>query len=303
MLRPDGLNILCDRITAFMAREIVLDISLLHFLSSTFSITNQGELECLNEPGRENDRELFLELAVAPDFDILEIIEPFIWNCVFTDEDERELTHAVIETTRGISVRFPGGDLPLFFDVPPDLLSRFIARMHITYPLSRSLLDSMDSTLSLDLKIKSCVRLRRITWPMDRRNEAFLNLFIGEARCFGEKYLEHFEFALSLLNRQKNDINPKDELIARLRAFQKTQDQIRTAEEMMKKNTMESLMSQGFRIPPASPYVISACIAMVKRILSCLYGWVDMGDDLISEIDLGEHTGGGSMEQIIRLLS
>lgn len=301
--KADNLKTIGNDIVTFMKQGLTLDSRLVHFLSSTFSITTLKELEALKNKGAEDERELFLDLAVSPDLGILEKLEHLIWGNVFTIHDERLLSDRVINILPSLLFLFPGDPCPISFSVEPEIIHHYIKKLHITYAIPSSLLCDMDQRLTLECKVKTCVKLRQTGFPINIRNISFLSQFISKSHCFDEQYSEHLDLALSILACSSDENDLKEDLISRLRAFQKTQDQIRTAEDMMKKNTMESLMLQGFRIPPSSPDVINKNITMLRRILSFLYGWVDMGDNSVSEIDLGHHEGKDSMENVIRLLS
>lgn len=286
-----------------MKLGFTLDSGLLHFLSSTFSVTTREALEDMKNPGREDDLNLVLELVLSPDFIMMEKLEHLICDKVFSSEDEHELSNTIYKNTAGISVFFPGDPYPISFAVTHETIDHYITKLRITYSIPRSLLDVMDQCLTVDRKIKTCVQLRQNACSMSKRNESFLSLFIRESSSFGLKYPGYLNLALLIIVCSGEEEDLKEALILRLRSFEKTLEQIRSAQDMMKKNTMETLMLQGFRIPPSSPDIIEDNIAMLRRILSCVYGWLDMGNDRVSEIDLGCHEGNDSMKNVIRLLS
>jgi hypothetical protein len=298
-----NLKSLCGEIMAIINEGFSLDRELLHFLSSTFSVTTREELEEMKNPEREDDLNLFLELVVSPDLIMMEKLEHLISDKTFTTEDEHELSNIIYKNSAGISIFFPGDPVPVSFVVTHDTIDHYISKLRITYSIAHSLLDVMAQYLTEERKIYTCVKLRQIACVINKRNESFLSLFFKESNMFGKQYPEHLDLALSILISSIVEEDLKEVFISRLRSFQKTLEQIRSAEDMMKKSTMETLMLQGFRIPPSSPDIINDNIAKLRRILSCLFEWLDMGDDRVSEIDLGYHAPNNSMENVIRLLS
>lgn len=301
--RSDDVKPLCNEIMAMIKLGFTLDSGLLHFLESTFSVTTRQALEDMKNPEWEDDLNLFLELVLSPDFIMMEKLENLICDKVFSSEDEHELLNTIYKKTARIPVFFPDDPVPVSFTVTHETIDHYIKKLRITYSISRSLLDVMDQYLTTEWKIKTCVQLRQTACSMGKRNESFLSLLFRESGSFGLKYPEHLNLALLIMVCSGEEEDLKEVLISRLRSFQKTLEQIRTSEDMMKKNTMETLMLQGFRIPPSSPDIIEDNMTMLRRILSCVYGWLDMGDDRVSEIDLGYHGGNDSMENVIRLLS
>ncbi|MFA6008643.1 MAG: hypothetical protein WC799_01570 [Desulfobacteraceae bacterium] len=297
------LKMLCNEIMDMIKLGFTLDSGLLHFLSSTFSVTTREALEDMKNPGREDDLNLFLELVVSPDLIMMEKLEHLISDKVFSSEDEHELSNTVYKNVARIPVYFPDEPFPISFAVTHETIQLYIKKLRITYTIPGSLLDDMKQWLTEKWKIKTCVQLRQTACPMNKRNESFLSLFFRESSSFGLKYPEHLNLALLIMVCSGEEEDLKEALILRLRSFQKTLEQIRASEGMMKKNTMETLMLQGFRIPPSSPDIIEDNMIMLRRILSSLYGWLDMGDNRVSEIDLGCHESNDSMENVIRLLS
>jgi len=297
------LKMLCNEIMELIKLGFTLDSGLLHFLSSTFSITTREALEDMKNPGREDDLNLFLELVLSPDLIMMEKLELLICDKVFSSEDEHGLSNTIYNNVARIPVHFPDDPFPISFAVPHETIQHYIKKLRITYSISSFLLSDMDQYLTVERKTKTCVQLRQTECPMNERNESFLSLFFKESNSFEEQYAEYLNLALLIMACSNEEKDLKEELISKLRSFQKTQEQIKAAEDMMKRNTMEALMLQGFRIPPSSPDIIEANITMLRHILSCLYGWLDMGDDRVSEIDLGSHDGNDSMENVIRLLS
>lgn len=303
MPNSEALKTLCDEIVFFMRQGITLDQSHIHFLSSTFNVCTRKELEDLKYPASQDELNLFLELAVSPDLIIMEKVEYLLCSKKFTAENEHVLSDNIKKKVMYIPILFPDEPCPISFNIEPETIDHYIKKLRITYSISSLLLNDMDQCLTVEMKIKTCVQLRQTECPMNERNESFLSLFFKESNSFEEQYAEYLNLALLIMVSSNEDKDLKEELISRLRSFQKTQEQIKAAEDMMKRNTMEALMLQGFRIPPSSPDIIEANITMLRHILSCLYGWLDMGDDRVSEIDLGSHDGNDSMENVIRLLS
>lgn len=303
MTHSDAVQMIYNEIMDTINSGFILNAGLLHFLSSTFSVTTRKELEDMKHPGREDDLDLLLELVVSPDFIMMEKLEHLICDKVFSSEDELNLSNTIYKNLVRIPVFFPDDPVLVSFSVKHEIIEHYIKKLRITYSIPRSLLDDMDHYLSVEWKLKSCVQLRQTSNPVNKHNESFLRLFFRESGGFGNQYLEHLNQALSIMGCSVEGKEMKNELVSRLRSFQKIQEQIRSAEDMMKKNSMEALMLQGFRIPPSSAETIEANIAMLRRILSCLYGWLDLEDERVSEIDLGCHESKDSMENVIRLLS
>lgn len=303
MPHNESFKTLCNEIVVFMHQGITLDQSHIHFLSSTFNVKTRKELEDLKNPTCQDELDLFLALAVSPDLIIMERVEYLLCSKKYTAKNEHELSINIKKRVTCLPILFPDDSCPIFFNIEPETLDRYIKKLRITYSISNFILNEMDQCLTVEWKIKTCVKLRQSAFPMNKRNESFLSMFFRKSNSFEEKYAEYLGLVLSIMTCSTEEKDLIQELISRLRSLQKTQDQIRSSEEMMKKNSMEALMLQGFRIPPSSPDIIEANITMLRRILSSLYGWLDMGDRRVSEIDLGNHGSNDSMADIIRLLS
>ena len=297
------LESITEILLVHFGEALVLDRKETHFLSSTFSVTSLTELENLAHPDRSDELGLFLEMVLAPSLTIRKKIEPFVWDAVFSDDQERRLRQAVENAVTRISFTFQGQNDTATLSVPSAFLGNYVKKLRLTRPLPAPLLSIMDGRLTLLQKVETCVKLRMSSISLDETRVEFLKEFIAEARCFGEDFSAHLDFIVSLMDLETGNQGMEDALLLRLRRLRKIRDQIRSAEDMMKKNSMEALMMKGFVVPPQSQEDIDTRIALARRILACVYGRVDTEENTVSEIDLGHHSDGESLERIIRLLS
>ena len=301
--RSERLEKLSVEIHDFMGLSIVPGPAILHFLSSTFSVDTPAQLREILAPEREDEAGLFLELLLSPDEEIQKRIEPGLRSGMFGPDDEKILSDLLKEKIRRITVRIQCHSDPVTFDVPAVLIERYVKKLHITRNIPHHLLLWMDEYLDEEMKNTVSVKIRQTVNEPDEKTMDFLGVFIKQAPDFGEDYKKHLDLALSVLAGRDKNKEPVDALISCLHNQIKTLDRIRTAEDMMKKNTMETLMLQGFRVPPESAENVEEKITLLRRMLSRLYGWMDPGRPEPSEIDLGDHEGKESMEHVIRLLS
>lgn len=297
------LESITEILLVHFGEALVLDRKETHFLSSTFSVTSLTELENLAHPDRSDELGLFLEMVLAPSLTIRKKIEPFVWDAVFSDDQERRLRQAVENAVTRISFTFQGQNDTATLSVPSAFLGNYVKKLRLTRSIPSALLWRMDACLTLPLKVETCVKLRISDITFDEPNMDFLSIFIGESRCFKGDYSAHLDFALSMMNLSGLHNRLEETLIQSLRRFLKIRNQIRDAGDMMKKNSMEALMMKGFVVPPQSQEDIDTRIALARRILACVYGRVDTEENTVSEIDLGHHSDGESLERIIRLLS
>ena|GEM_PF-3539964 len=294
---------LTETLIAHLGKPLILDRKDVHFLSSTFSVTTLEELEGLSHPNRCDDLGLFLEMTLSPSLTVRKTVEPLVWDTGFSHDLELKLTAALTRGIPRLSFAFqdPGESITLI--VPSAYLTNYVKKLRLTRPMPAPLLSIMDECLTLPQKVETCVKLRQSPISLDEPRVEFLKIFITEAQCFGEDFSAHVDFIVSLMDRETGSQGMENALLLCLRRLRKIRDQIRSAEDMMKKNSMEALMMKGFVVPPQSPEDIDARIAMASRVLSCIYGRVDTCENPVSDIDLGHHGDGESMEHVIRLLS
>lgn len=303
MLLPLKLKPIEDVISKALSQVILPDPGLLHFLDSTFGVTNAADLKALKSAGCEDDVDLFLDLATSPDTDVREHLEPLIWKETLTDEHRRLMSEAVSKTISSISFQMPGTTESVSFDLSVEKINRYIEKLHLEYSIPPSLLSVMDLALSLGTKVGVCLRLRHVRLYLKNEAEEFMIRFIGESACFGDSFLEYLDLSLSILTGSRSGTTIKDALTSRLEVQKKTLNQIIEAQDMMKKNSMEALMLQGFRIPPAARDTVEKEIFMLNRILACVFGWICQESEPVIHSHLGNHDSVTSVEKIIRLLS
>ena len=303
MAKPQTLKNLTETLITHLGKPLVLDRKDVHFLSSTFSVTTLEDLEDLSHPDRCDDLGLFLEMVLSPSLTVRKTIEPLVWGTGFSNDLELKLTEAITRGVSRLSFAFQDPGESITLTVPSAYLTNYVKKLRLTRPMPPSLFSIMDECLTLPQKVETCVKLRLSPISLDETRVEFLKEFIAEAQCFGEDYSAHLDLIVSLMDLEIGNQGMEDALILCLRRLRKIRDQIRSAEDMMKKNSMEALMMKGFVVPPQSPEDIDARIAMASRVLSCIYGRVDTCENPVSDIDLGHHGDGESMEHVIRLLS
>lgn len=282
---------------------IVLDEGTAHFLSSTFSVTSGKELRELGRPEKEDDLELFLDLALSPDDEILEKIESILVEDPPSPSLESEIFDILTDTITGVAFFFPGDNHQAFFDISRGKILRYLTAFRISFVFSPLLSETMKQHLSFAQLVKTRLLLKKFRYSTISDREGFLIRLIEVADTIGEDFPGKIDFAVSLLDGSNSEEDTESLFISRLRSFEKTKGLILSAREMMKKNTMESLMLQGFRVPPESLETVSGNIAMTRRLLSAVFGWVDRGEERISEIDLGFCRGKEDLENMLRLIS
>ncbi len=304
MTNLSKLKPMVDIIANALTQEMDPEPGLLHFLTSTFSVNCASDLEDLKSKGREDDLDLFLDLAVAPSADVMERMEPLLWNEMISDKFQRLLADAVSKTVSHLSFGMPESQEPVLFKLSTEKIISYIQKLHLDYLIPPSLLNAMDHNLSMNLKTGVCLSLRRerIRFVNDD-TEDFLIRFINEAHCFGDEFLTYLDLAVPVLNGSGSGMTVRDALVSRLGTQKKTLAQIIESQDMMKKNSMEALMLQGFRIPPASRDTTEKEIAMLNRILACVFGSIGQEPEPIFHNHLGNHDSLESVEKIIRLLS
>jgi len=296
------LEKIAQNIKSYVDKGFIFDETTLHFLDSTFSISSADDLAKLDDVAYDNEREILLYLVVSPDHAFLETIESLLVQEKWTDHDESSLALMLTAMDPFALIRFPDDQRSLGFHVPTDVIEGFIKKIHMAYVFPDILLADM-ARVPIHLKGTAGVLIRHAGLELNKDTLNFFNRFFRSFVMSDTIFVSHLKCALSVLSAFESSMDIKDLFIKQFHDYQKRLDQVRTLDDMVKKNAMETLMLQGVRIPSMTAESILEKIAMIRCILIEMYGWMNEADLPLSNVDLGDFTGKEGIKKIVSFLS
>lgn len=303
MSKRHHLETIARHIRINLENGFVLDLDSIHFLASTFSISGPEDLTLLRDERHANERETLFDLVISPDRSFLCVMEPFLMGHEFTLNDEKELVRMIRGQNIKTRIAYPDHHEYLECDLHHDLIERFVRKLRITFSFPDQLVAEMNSSLSGTIKhdIGMMFRHSGISWQDDVLD--FFSLFFRYGPSNPDLMYSDLEYALGILKGSDSNKSIRDRLIDCLSDHQKRLGEIKTIDEMLKKNTMEILMLQGVRVPSISEDTILSRITKARRILASVYGWTEQSDPAPSSRDLGDYVGEDGINKMVALLS
>lgn len=286
-----------------LEKGFVLDDDAIHFLQSTYAVSGFEDLRSLVVDGDENDTETILDLVVSPDREFMRVAEPSLSGHDFTDEDVIHLIRGVSSKPIFTRISYPGTTNPVECGVPEDLIIRFVKKLRITFPFPESLMTTMQTHITEQALHSARVLIRHSGLELDDQRLDFFSLFFKYGGPGEEILLSDLEWVLSVLPGQRTTKSIQDTLMDCLHEYQKRMEEIKTIEDMLAQNTMETLMLQSVRVPSISRETLRGRMVTVRRILATVYGWVEQQQPAPSSVDLGDCVGQEGIEKIVKLLS
>jgi hypothetical protein len=296
------LDMLARTIREAIDRPWVLDAATRHFLNSSFSITDGRTLLGLADDHRGDDRETLIDLMLSPDHTLLAELEPLLIGRAFTANDEEILARLVDTPELTARIAFPDDPEGLVCPIGTDALNRFVKKLRITVSFPEPLVDALAESLSDDLRYLAASRLRQSGLRWQPRLVSFFSLYFPVAANDPDALIDELTVILSTISHRDIE-NIRDILIDRLNDYLKRLEELRSVDEMLKKNTMEVLMLQGVRVPSISPETIRQRITTLRRLLGSIYGWTGEPESAVSHRDLGDCVGENGILKMIDVLS
>lgn len=303
MNTPAHLKHIARHIHETLNNGFVLNNHAIHFLQSTYSISTREDLHAFFDDGDENGIETILDLVVSPDLAFMRDVEPFLMGHRFNQEDEALLGHAMLRLNVRTGITFPDNPQSIECDVPGDVMLRFVKKLKISFSLPDPLIESMKMYVSETALPFARVLIRQSGLSWDKDLTDFFSLFFRYSGQNDDVLLSDLEWVLGVLSGPPGGKGIQDRLIDCLHDYQKRMEDIKTIDDMLSKNTMETLMLQGVRVPSISVDTLRIRIVTVRRILATVYTWVEGPEMAPSSIDYGDCVGQDGIQKIVKLLS
>lgn len=304
-MTDSGSNILqlADTVSGILEKGFVLNESALHFIYSTWGIHSPRELMSIMEDDTTGDAEMICSLAIAPDEQLQLLIEPYLGQYHYTENDLLALQAMVSDTVTETAIRFPDDSQRVPVTVNADTLNRFIRQLNIAKQIPDTLIHTICTAIPAETGLIIRVRLRNAPLIFNDLISDFFSSLFQSRLGLRPDLPEITDFAISQADAvsQKKDVMTA--LLDRRLQLLKYLDQIHQTTELLKKSTMESLMLQGVRVPSTSPETIRKQLSLVELILFEMFGWMELAGSKTEHVDHGNFSGNDDMEKIFRLLS
>lgn len=262
--------VLADEIKAIFQNGLNIGIDVLRYINSTFSNPTLTELETLLEDESDCEQEPLLELIFFPDEASQIRLEPILEKETFSKQDEEKISLLLDSAHIRVPLLFPDGNT-LSINLPKDAASRFISRLNISYKTDGQILEAVNAHVEKNLQWTVKVRLRNARLDLGDNKLNFLCMFFEKMNIRADELSECLDFVLNFLT----EIKDSDDICAALErrkefhflAIQKAAE----FEEQFAKNSIETLMVQGLRMPHIDRAKLMREIVIIDRISYLMY--------------------------------
>lgn len=290
--------LLAEKIGVILREGLKISDDMLHYIDSTFSDTSSLEAIIADESDCELDS--LMSLIFFPDEPLQVQLEEFLENEDFHKTDEDKVAKETVARSPEIPLYFPDNRGILKIPMSESDALQFVSRLNISKKTDKRLISAIARHAREDCRNLLKVKLRNARFVYSENKILFLCDFFEKADSTEIGNL--MDFISGFFDELGDDRDIFKALTDKKNfCFQNLQQQIRL-EDQMKKNTMETLISQGLRIPYIDKADTLNKIAMIDFIGFKVFGRSTVSEYLMGEPDMRIY-GPQDIENMIRMLS
>lgn len=297
--------LLAEKIGGILREGLKISDDMLHYIDSTFC---KGEiffglassrLEAIIADESDCELDSLMSLIFFPDEPLQVRLEEFLENEDFHKTDEDNVANEIVARSPETSLHFPDNRGILKIPMSESNAVQFVSRLNISKKTDKRLISAINRHAGEDCRNLLKVKLRNARFAFSENKILFLCDFFEKADSAEIGNL--LDFISGFFDELSDDRDIFQALTDKKNfCFQNLQQQVRL-EDQMKKNTMETLISQGLRIPYIDKADTLNKIAMIDFISFKVFGKSTVSERTMGEPDMRIY-GQQDIENMIRMM-
>lgn len=289
---------LAEKIVGILRQGLKISGDMLHYIDSTFSNPSAECLKSVIADESDCERDPLMSLIFFPDESFQVQLEEFLENENFRKTDEDNVANGIVTRFPEILLYFPDHRGILKVPVSETDAAQFVSRLNISKKTDKRLVGAINRHAAEACRSLLKVKLRNARFVFTENKILFLCDFFEKAgrqadpafRSAGSARTAWMGKPMDFILRFFDELRDDQDIFQALadkknfcfRNLQKQTD----AEEQLKKNTMETLMAQGLRIPYTDKADTLDKMAMIDFISFTVFGKSDVPEYLMAEPDV-----------------
>jgi len=221
----------------------------------------------------------------------------------FKLSDHQNILKNLMNLDPKVPIYFESGEHLLTMSLPENTASKFINRLCIQNHPDRSLIEVIENlfpekeqlTIRSKLRHKSCFR--------DEDTLDFLKQFIKSYSSSKDIFWEYLDFVLNFLTEFNKGPNIFEVLIRKRLFLEQVLLQSKHQEELLHKQTMETLILQGQRILSINPDAVQRSVEIIDDLAFKIFGHIPFPEDQSSPLELDLENNWTNLDRIFDLFN
>ncbi len=275
--------LLAEKIGGILREGIKISGDMLHYIDSTFSHPSAESLEAVIADESDCERDSLMSLIFFPDESFQAQLEEFLETQDFHKADEDKVADEIFARFPETLLHFPDHRGILKIPMPESAAAQFVSRLNISKKTDKRLIGAINRHAAEACRSLLKVKLRNARFVCTENRILFLCDFFEKADTPSSDIGNLMDFISGFFDELRDDRDIFQALADKKKfCFHNLQKQT-DAEEQLKKNTMETLISQGVRIPYTDKADTLNKIAMIDFISFTVFGKSDVPEYLMAE--------------------
>jgi hypothetical protein len=262
---------LASTIQAIFQEGLHVNQDIRHFIPPAVSISDVRRLEAFLKNACDCESDSLMELIYFPDESIQLRLEDLLESEMFQQTDEQEVLEQILTRRGSTLLCIEGLQSDLTITTPENGARAFLARLKISRHLDPELIGVIDHSVGKIEGGKYKVWLRNMVMDLHRRDSEFLKDLFLKMDTRRESFDEYVAFSLRFLEESRNDADLFQALTRHknrnLRHLRKND----WLEACRRDHNIETLLSQGIRIPHMDKQTLLRQTALADDICLALF--------------------------------
>jgi len=285
----DKCRLLAETISAIFRNGVTLNRETLHFVDSTYSTESVQSLEEMMNAEGDDDADVLYSLIFYPDEFFQEQLEEMLETESFEKGDDQKALNYLLGSLPETMVRFPDNRGTLHLTMPEPVAAQFISRLNLFKGLNRRLIEEISRSVPDHRQLRTKVKLRNARFEETESRISFLCRFFekmpdDDGRCL--------DFVLDLFEENRDEDDVYALLKNRKQLYFRNIQKADRFQDMLRKHNMETLMTQGVRIPHIDREETVRKMDIVDRISQAVFGKTEYFLDSRTVLEEGGFTPG-----------
>ena len=294
---------LASKIYKLLSQGMNLTPDILHYIQSTFGLNSSRDIYRIILDDNHCERESLLELIFFPNQEMKIALERPLEAGQFKLSDHQNILKNLMNLDPKVPIYFESGEHLLTMSLPENTASKFINRLCIQNHPDRSLIEVIENlfpekeqlTIRSKLRHKSCFR--------DEDTLDFLKQFIKSYSSSKDIFWEYLDFVLNFLTEFNKGPNIFEVLIRKRLFLEQVLLQSKHQEELLHKQTMETLILQGQRILSINPDAVQRSVEIIDDLAFKIFGHIPFPEDQSSPLELDLENNWTNLDRIFDLFN
>ncbi len=288
--RKDSSYSLATEIYHHLSQGTTLTTDIIHYIQTTFGLSRPWEICQVILDDNNCEQESLLELIFFPDKEMQIALEKTLAKGQFGSSDHQDILHHLMDLNPEIPIYLESGEHLLTILLPENTASKFINRLYIHNHPDPYLISLIESLFPEKEQLTIRINLRHKTSSQNDDILNFLKQFFKIYSRSRDIFWEYFDFILNFLEELEKESDIFEALIKKRISLEETLLQAQRQEDLLRKQTMETLILQGQRILCLNPDTVKRSLEIIDDIAFRLFGHIFF-DNLSSphELDLEDN--------------